>query len=106
MSQLFGTTFHTEIQKLNQIFPFLKSELKKQQVLIHQHFQKNHLTSLKSHKAELIIRKLIAPTMMNNLKSKEDELDVTKLRPDPVRTKRLSDAVDENIFKDDKFNKL
>ena len=44
--------------------------------------------------------------MMNNLKSKEDELDVTKLRPDPVRTKRLSDAVDEIIFKDDKFNKL
>lgn len=44
--------------------------------------------------------------MMNNLKSKEDELDVTKLIPDSVGIKRLSDAVDQNIFKDDKFNKL
>ena len=46
------------------------------------------------------------PTSLNNLKAKVDDLDVGKLKIDPVDLKKLSDVVDNEVVKKTKFNTL
>ena len=43
---------------------------------------------------------------MNNLKTKEDDLDVGKLKTVPVDLKKVSDVVDNEIVINTKFNTL
>ena len=43
---------------------------------------------------------------MNNIKTKVDNLDVGKLKTVPVDLKKLSDAVDNEAVKNNKFNTL
>ena len=43
-------------------------------------------------------------TCLNNLKTKLDDLDVGKLKAVPVDLKILSDAVDNEVIKNKKFN--
>ena len=46
------------------------------------------------------------PTTLNNLNSKVGDLDVGKLKTVPVDLKKLSDAVDNEDFKNTKINTL
>ena len=46
------------------------------------------------------------PTSLNSLKTKEDDLDVGKLKTVPVDSKKLTDVVDDEVIKDTKFNTL
>ena len=46
------------------------------------------------------------PTRLNNLKTKVDDLDVGKLKSLPVDFTKLSDAVDNKVVKNKKFNTL
>ena len=46
-----------------------------------------------------------APTSCNNLKTKVDDVDVGKLKTVPIDL-TLSDAVDNNVVKNTKFNTL
>ena len=46
------------------------------------------------------------PTSLNNLKTKVDDSDVGKLKTAPAGLKRLSDLVDNEVFKNTKFNTL
>ena len=46
------------------------------------------------------------PTTLNNLKTNVGDLDVGKLKTVPVDLKKLSDAVDNEDFKNTKFNTL
>ena len=46
------------------------------------------------------------PTSLNNLKTKLDDLDVEKLKTVPIELKKLSDAVDNDLVKNTKFNTL
>ena len=43
---------------------------------------------------------------MNNLKTKLDDLDVSKLKTVPIDLKKLSGVVDNKVVKNAKFNKL
>ena len=43
---------------------------------------------------------------MNKLKPKADDLDIGKLKTVPVDLKKLSDAVDNEVVKNIKFNTL
>ena len=43
---------------------------------------------------------------MNYLKTKVDDLDVSKLKTVPVDFKMLSDVVDNEVFKNTKFLKI
>ena len=43
---------------------------------------------------------------MDNLKTKVDDSDVGKLKAAPAGLKRLSDLVDNEVFKNTKFNTL
>ena len=43
---------------------------------------------------------------MNNLKTKLDALDFSKLKTVPVNLKKLSEAVNKVVAKNRKFNKL
>ena len=43
---------------------------------------------------------------MNNLKTKVDELDVSKLKTVPVDMKKLSDVVENEVVKNTKFDTL
>ena len=43
---------------------------------------------------------------MNNLKTKVDDLDIGKSKTVPVDLKKLSDVVDNKVFKSAKFNTL
>ena len=46
------------------------------------------------------------PTSLNNLKTKVDDLDVTKLKTVPVDFKKLSGEVDNEVIKNTKLNTL
>ena len=46
------------------------------------------------------------PASFNNLKTKVDDLAVVKLKTVPVDLKKLSDAVDNQLVKNTKFNTL
>ena len=43
---------------------------------------------------------------MNNFKTRVDDLDVGKLKTVPVDLKKLSDAADNEVIKNSKFNTL
>ena len=45
-------------------------------------------------------------TSLNNLKTKVDGLDISKLKTVPVYLKKLSDVVDNEVVKKTKFNTL
>ena len=54
-----------------------------------------------------MIKKLARfPTSLNNLKTKIDHLDIGKLKTVPVNLKKVSDVVDNEVFKNTKFNTL
>ena len=56
---------------------------------------------------KLGINKLVnVPTILTNLKTKVDDLDVGKLKTVPVDLKKLTDAVLNYVFKNTKFNTL
>ena len=56
---------------------------------------------------KLHIDKLVnAPSSLNNLKAKLDDLDDEKLKTDPVDFKELSDVVSNEVVKKTKNNKL
>ena len=46
------------------------------------------------------------PTSLNNFKTKVDDLDVGKLKTTLVDLKKLSDAVNNEVVKNTKFNTL
>ena len=46
------------------------------------------------------------PTSLNNLKTKADDIVVGNLKTVPVDLKKLSDVVDNEVFKNAKFNTL
>ena len=54
----------------------------------------------------LIIKLVNVPSSLNNLKTNVDGLDVGKLKTVPVRLKKLSDLVDNEIVKNTKFKTL
>ena len=43
---------------------------------------------------------------MHNLKTKDDDLDVGKLKTVPENLKKLSDVVDNEVVKNTKFNTI
>ena len=43
---------------------------------------------------------------MKNLKTKVDDLDVSKLKTAPIDLKKLSDVVNREVIKDTEFNKI
>ena len=45
-------------------------------------------------------------TSLNNVKTKDDDLDVAKLKASPADFKRFSDSVDNEVVKNTKFNTL
>ena len=62
---------------------------------------------MKAKVDKLNINKLInAPTSFNNLKTKVDFSDVSKLKTLPVDFEMLSNVVDNDFFKNTKFNTL
>ena len=54
----------------------------------------------------LIIKLVNVPSSLNNLKTNVDGLDVGNLKTVPVRLKKLSDLVDNEIVKNTKFKTL
>ena len=68
---------------------------------------KKDFIALKAEIAKLDINKLVnVPTSLNNLKTKVADLDVGKLKSLPVDFTKLSDAVDNKVVKNKKFNTL
>ena len=68
---------------------------------------KNLFIVLKGKVVKLDITKLVnVPTSFNNLKPRVDDLDVSKLKSVLVDLKRLSDAVDNEVAGNTKFNTL
>ena len=62
---------------------------------------------MKAELNKLDINKLVnVPTSLNNLKTKGDDLKVGKLKTVPADLKKLSDAVDNEVAKNTKFNTL
>ena len=47
-----------------------------------------------------------APTSLNNLKTKVDDLDIDELKTVPVELKKLSDVVKNEVVKNIKYNTL
>ena len=43
---------------------------------------------------------------LKNLKTKADDLDVSKLKTAPIDLKKLSDVVNREVIKDTEFNKI
>ena len=43
---------------------------------------------------------------LKNLKTKVDDLDVSKLKTAPIDLKKLSDVVNREVIKDTEFNKI
>ena len=43
---------------------------------------------------------------LKNLKTKVDDLDVSKLKTAPIDLKKLSDVVNRGVIKDTEFNKI
>ena len=67
---------------------------------------KKDFIALKAGGDEVDINKLVnVPTILNNLKTKVDDLDVGKLKAVPLDLKK-SDAVDNKIVKNTKFKTL
>ena len=63
--------------------------------------------ALKSEVDKLDINKLVNfPTSLNNLKTKVYDLDVAKLKSISLDLQKLSDAVDNEVIKNTKFNTL
>ena len=61
---------------------------------------------MKDEVDKLGINKLVnVPTSLNNLKTKEDNLDVGKFKTVSIDLKKLSDVVD-NVIKNTKFNRM
>ena len=46
------------------------------------------------------------PVILNNLKTKVDDLDVGNLKTVPIDLQKLSDVVDNNVVKNTKSNTL
>ena len=67
--------------------------------------QKVDLANLKSdvHKSDIDQLKSV-PTSLNNLETKVDKLHVDKLVPIPVDLSKLSDIVENDVVKKDKYN--
>ena len=62
---------------------------------------------MKAEADKLDINKFVnAPTSLNELKIKINYLDARELKTVPVEVKKLSDAVDNEVAKITKFNKL
>ena len=62
---------------------------------------------MKSEVKKLRINKWVnVPTILNNLKTKVDDLDLGKLRTIPADLKKLSNLVDNEVVKNTKFNTL
>ena len=62
---------------------------------------------MKAEVDKLDINQLVnVPTSLNNLKTKEDDLDACKLKTVPVDLKKLSDIVYNEVFKNTKLIKL
>ena len=63
--------------------------------------------ALKAEVDKLNINKLAnVPTSLNSLKPKTQDVDADKLKTVPVDFKKLSDAVDDEVVKNTKFNTL
>ena len=63
--------------------------------------------ALKSEVDKLDINKLVNfPTSLNNLKTKVYDLDAAKLKTISLDLQKLSDAVDNEVIKNTKFNTL
>ena len=60
---------------------------------------KKYLVALKAYLDKLDIYKINAPTSLNNLKIKVDDLDVGKLKTVPVDWKKISDVIDNEVVK-------
>ena len=68
---------------------------------------KKDFISLKAEVDKLDINKLVnVPTSLNKIKTKVGDSDVGKLKTVPVDLKNLSDAVDNEVVKNTKFNTL
>ena len=62
---------------------------------------------MKAEVDKLNINKLVhIATILNNLNTKVDDLDVGKLKTAPVDLRKLIDVVDNEVVKSKKFNKL
>ena len=62
---------------------------------------------MKAEVDKLNINKLVhIATILNNLNTKVDDLDVGKLKSAPVDLRKLIDVVDNEVVKSKKFNKL
>ena len=62
---------------------------------------------MKADVEKLDINKLVnVTTVLNNLETKVDDLDVDKLKTNPADLKKLSEVVSKEVFKNTKFNKL
>ena len=62
---------------------------------------------MKAEVNKLDINNLVnVPSSLNNLKTKVGKLDVGKLKTFPVDLKKLSDAVENEVVKNPKFNTL
>ena len=62
---------------------------------------------MKAEVNKLDINNLVnVPTSLNNLKTKVDKLDAGKLKTFPVDLTKLSDAVENEVVKNTKFNTL
>ena len=66
---------------------------------------KKDFIALKAEVDKLDIEKLV-PTSLNNLKTEVDDLDVGKLKTVSVLLKKSSYAVDNEVFRNTKFNTL
>ena len=68
---------------------------------------KRDFIALKVEVDKLDINKLVnVPTSADNLKRKEDDLDVDKLKPVSIDLKKLRDIVSKEIVKSTQFNAL
>ena len=66
---------------------------------------KKDFIALKDEVDKLGINQLTnVSTSLNNLKRKVDHLDVGKLKTVPVELKKLSDNINNEVFKNTKFN--
>ena len=68
---------------------------------------KKDFIAFKPEHDKLDINKLVnVTTSLNNLKTKVDDLDFSKLKTVPVDLKKLIDVVDNEVIKNTKFNTL
>ena len=68
---------------------------------------KKDFVALKAEVDKLDIKKLFnVPTSLNNFKTKVDDLEIGEIKTVPVDLKKLSDAVDNQVAKNTKFNTL